>query len=102
MAKNLLLIMLAGLFLGCSLSAGSKFNSAAVKSIDVGHTTESDVIAMMGQPLSETKLSNGIHVYNYAYGHRCLLLGSGVTINSAQVQCYNGVATYKWHMVNEY
>ena len=101
MAKNLLLIVLAGLFLGCSNTAGSKFNSAAVESIEVGHTTESDVITMMGRPLSEKKLSNGINVYTYAYGHRCPM-GSATTIDSAQIQCYNGVATYKWHELDEY
>jgi hypothetical protein len=96
MAKNLLLIILAGLFLGCSHTAGSKFNSAAMERIGLGQTTESDVITMMGLPQSEKKLSNGIKVYTYAYGKRCPI-GSGTTINSAQVQFYDGVAIYKWH-----
>ena len=96
MAKNLLLIILAGLFLGCSHTAGSKFNSEAVERIELGQTTESDVVAMMGLPLSEKKLSNGIKVYNYAYGKRCPI-ESATTVDAAQIQFYNGVATYKWH-----
>ena len=76
MAKHLLLIILAGLFSGVfRYPPGSKFNSAAVDRIEVGQTTESDVIAMMGRPLSEKKLNNGIRVYKYAYGNRCPIGG---------------------------
>jgi hypothetical protein len=101
MAKHLLLIILAGLFLGCSHTAGSKFNSAAVERIGLGQTTESDVVAMMGLPQSEKKLSNGIKVYNYAYGKRCCI-ESGTAVNAAQIQFYDGVAIYKWQEVKQY
>jgi hypothetical protein len=95
MAKNLLLIILAGIFLGCSHTAGRKYDVTAMERIGVGQTTESDVITMLGLPLAEKKLSNGIKVSSYAYGNRCPL-GSGTSINSAQVQFYDGVAIYKW------
>jgi len=101
MAKNLLLIILAGIFLGCSHTAGSKYNSTAVESIELGQTTESEVLTMMGLPLSEKKLSNGIRVYNYAYGKRCCI-ESATAVDAAQVQFYNGIAIYKWHQLMQY
>ena len=101
MAKHLLLIILAGLFLGCSHTAGSKFNSAAVERIGLGQTTESDVVTMMGLPQSEQKLSNGVKVYNYAYGKRCCI-ESATTVNAAQIRFYNGVAIRKWQEVMQY
>jgi hypothetical protein len=101
MAKNLLLIILAGLFLGCSHTAGSKYNSAAAERIGLGQTTESDVLTMMGLPLSEKKLSNGTKVYSYAYGHRCPI-ECATSVDATQVQFFNGVAIYKWHEVLRY
>jgi hypothetical protein len=95
MAKHLLLIILAGLFLACSHTAGSKYDVTAIDRIGVGQSTESDVVTMMGPPLMEKKLSNGIKVYSYAYGNRCPV-GFGTEIDSAQVQFYDGVAIYKW------
>jgi hypothetical protein len=101
MAKHLLLIVLAGLFLGCAHTAGSQYNSAAVERIGLGQTTESDVVTMMGLPQSEQKLSNGVKVYNYAYGKRCCI-ESETSINAAQIQFYNGVAVRKWQEVMHY
>ena len=95
MAKNLLLIILAGIFLGCSHTAGRKYDITAMERIGVGQTTESDVITMLGLPLTEEKLSNGIKVYSYAYGNRCPI-GFGTYVDSLQVQFYDGVAIYKW------
>jgi hypothetical protein len=95
MAKHLLLIILAGLFLGCAHTAGTQYNSAAVDRISLGQTTESDVVAMMGAPLWEQKLSNGIKVYHYAYGDRCPL-GSAIAVDSSEIQFYDGVAIYKY------
>ena len=101
MAKNLLLIILAGIFLGCSHTAGSKYNSTAVDRIGLGQTTERDVVTMMGLPQSEQKLSNGVKVYNYAYGNRCPVEFE-TTVDSIQVQFYNGVAIHKWQEVMHY
>jgi hypothetical protein len=95
MAKNLLLLILAGLFLGCSHTAGRKYDVTAMDRIEVGQTSESEVVAMLGMPLTAQKLSNGINVYAYAYGDRCRF-GLGTSVDSLQVQFYNGVVINKW------
>jgi hypothetical protein len=94
MSKNLLLIILAVLFIGCAYRAGRKYDTTAIDRIAVGQTTESDVITMLGMPLSENKLSNGITVFQYTYGEGCPL-GFGNSIDSLQVQCYGGVVINK-------
>ena len=101
MAKNLLLIILAGMFLGCSHTAGSKYDIKAIDRIEVGQTTESDVITMLGLPLTEKKLSNGTKVYCYAYGNRCPV-SLGTEVDSMQVRFYDGVAIYKWQELMQY
>jgi hypothetical protein len=101
MAKHLLLIILAGLFLGCAHTAGTKYNSAAVDNIELGQTTEGEVLAMMGQPLTQEKLSNGIKVYRYGYGVGCPI-ESAAAVDLAQIQFYNGIAIYKWHELMQY
>lgn len=95
MWKNLLMIILAGIFLGCSHTAGRQYDVTAMDRIGVGQTTETDVVTMLGLPLSEQNLSNGIKVYSYAYGNRCIL-GFGTSIDSLNVQFYNGVVINKW------
>jgi hypothetical protein len=98
MGKNLLMIILAGIFLGCSHTAGRSFDVTAVDRIGVGKTTESEVLMMLGVPLWEKELSNGIKIYDYAYGDRCPI-GFGTTIDSLQVQFYNGVVINKWQAI---
>jgi hypothetical protein len=95
MGKNLLIIVLAVIFLGCSHTAGRQYDVAAMDRIGVGQTTESDVLTMLGLPLSEKELSNGIKIYDYAYGNRCIL-GFGTSLDLMQVQLYNGVVINKW------
>jgi hypothetical protein len=94
MGKNLLLVLLAGLFLGCSHTAGRQYDTTAVDRIGVGQTTESQVIAMLGGPLSQERLSNGTTLYRYGYGNRCPL--GGTSIDKLQVKVYNGVVIDKW------
>ena len=101
MWKNVLLIILAGIFLGCSTQAGRRYDITAVDRIEVGQTTESDVVTMFGLPLSEKKISNGIKIYDYAYGVRCPI-GSGTSINMMQVQFYNGIVINKYHELLTY
>ena len=98
MWKNLLLILLAGMFLGCSHTAGRKYDTTAVDRIGVGQTTESEVITMLGRPLTLEKLSNGINFYKYAYGDRCPI-ALGTAIDSLHVQVYNGVVIDKWQVL---
>jgi hypothetical protein len=101
MWKNLLLVTLAGILVGCSLSAGQKYNVRAADSIGVGQTTEGDLVAMAGMPLSEKKLSNGIKVYDYAYGWRSPIQHA-TSIDKMQVLVYNGVVINKWHDLEDY
>ena len=95
MWKNLLLIILAGIFLGCSYTAGRQYDTTAIDRIGVGQTTESEVVAMLGMPLAARKLSNGMKIYEYAYGQRCPI-GFGTSVDSMQVQFYDGVVINKW------
>ncbi len=76
MWKNLLLLLMAGLFLGCSHTAGFKYDTTAVDRIDVGHTPENQVITMLGRPLSQEKMGNGTTLYRYTYGDRCPIEGT--------------------------
>ena len=102
MWKNLLLIILAGMFLAsCNTAgleynptAGLKYDTTAADRIVVDQTTDREVLAMLGEPLSEKKLSNGIKIYNYAYGKKCFS-GFGTLVNSLEVQSYNGVVINK-------
>ena len=100
MWKNLLLIILAGIFLGSSCTAGRRYDITAMDRIGVGQTTEGEVITMLGQPLAAKKLSNGMEIYDYAYGRRCPL-GFGTSVNSLQVQLYNGVVIKKWQELRQ-
>jgi hypothetical protein len=101
MLKNLLLILLAGIFLGCSYTAGRKYDTTALERIEVGHTTDSEVLAMLGPPLAANKLSNSMEIFEYAYGKRCPI-GLGTKVDSMQVQLYNGVVIKKWQELKRY
>jgi hypothetical protein len=100
MAKHLVLIVLAGLLLGCA-TAGRPYNTAAVDNIQIGKTTSDEVIAMLGAPVSERKLSNGIHVYDYTYAETPFL-AVGESVDNLQVRFYNGVAIDKWQWLARY
>ncbi len=100
MAKNLLLLLLAVIFLGCSHTAGRKYDTTAIDRIEVGQTLDTEVVAMLGPPLTAKRLSNGLDVYVYAWGDRCPL-GFGTAVDSMQVQFYNGVVTRKWQALYE-
>jgi hypothetical protein len=97
MTKNLLLIILVGIFWGCSTynTVGQKFDTTAVNRIELNKTTESEVIAMLGAPASEKKLDNGIVIYYYVYGDR-KDLGADSAVDSLQIQLYNGVVINKF------
>jgi hypothetical protein len=101
MPKKLLLILLVGILLGCTTTAGRKFDTTAVDRIDLGQTTEGEVITMLGMPESNQKLSNGSYVFVYNYGHR-LPLGMGTTVDLLRVQFYDGVVIDKWQRMDQY
>jgi hypothetical protein len=96
MSKNLLIIILMGMFWGCTINntVGQPFDTNAVKRIDLGKTTESEVISMLGAPLSEQKMENGIVIYSYSYGDR-KSLGAESAVDSLQIQIYKGVVINK-------
>ena len=96
MTKNLLLITLVGLLLGCSSynTVGRKFDTTAINRIEIDKTTTLEVISMLGAPISEKKLDNGIVIYDYSYGDR-EYLGMESSVNSLQIQFFNGVVINK-------
>jgi hypothetical protein len=101
MGKNLMLVILAGMFLACSHTAGQKYDVTAFNRIGIGQTMEGEVLSMVGPPLTERKFSNGLKVYNYAYGNRCPV-GFGTAVDAMEVQFYNGVAINKWQALSKY
>jgi hypothetical protein len=96
MSKNLLSIILVGMFLGCAINntVGQKFDTTAVNRIELGKTTKNEVISMLGAPGSEKKLDNGIVIYYYAYGDR-ESLGAESSVDSLEIQLYKGVVISK-------
>jgi len=85
--------------LGCSHTAGMKYDTTAADRIGVGQTTESQVITMLGRPLSQEKLGNGITRNMYAYGNKCPV--EGTYVDKLEVQVYNGVVINKWQVLLE-
>jgi hypothetical protein len=101
MGKKLLLIIIAGLFLGCTTTAGRQYNTSAANWIEQGKTTQAEAVSWLGAPLTSKRLSNGIDLYDYAYGHR-LPLDAGTTIDTLQLQIYDGVVVNKWQRLAQY
>ena len=101
MAKKLLLVIIAGLFLGCTTTAGRQYNTAAANWIELGKTTKSEVVSWLGVPLASKRLANGGELYCYAYGHR-LPLDAGTTINTLEIEIYKGVAVNEWARSAQY
>jgi hypothetical protein len=94
MWRNLLLLILAGMVLASCSTAGRKYDTTAADRIVVDQTTDREVLSMLGEPLSENTLTNGVKIYHYAYGKKCFS-GFGTSLNSLEVQCYNGVVIKK-------
>jgi hypothetical protein len=96
MLKHLLIIILLGMFWGCTINntVGQPFDTNAVKRIDLGKTTENEVISMLGAPASKEQLDNGIVVYSYTYGDR-KSLGAESSVDSLQIQIFHGIVVNK-------
>ena len=96
MSKNLLIIISVIMFWGCSTynTVGQKFDTNAINKIEIGKTSQSEVISMLGPPLSEKKLDNGIVIYSYSYGDR-EGLGADSSVDSLQIQLFNGIVINK-------
>jgi hypothetical protein len=101
MSKKLLLIMLLGICIGCTTTAGRKFDAAAGDRIEVGQTTEAEVFSMLGVPLWSQQLSNGSYIYDYSYGHSWPL-DVGTKVETLQVQFYDAVVIDKWQRLAQY
>lgn len=70
--KNIVMMFFC-LILGCVVGVrehGRKFNVSAVNQIEVGKTSEAEVIALLGEPKDKTLLKSGAKVYGYFYGER--------------------------------
>lgn len=100
MSMKLFFIILMMFILGCA-TAGQKFDTTAIDRIDVGKTTEREVISMLSAPISITKCSNGINILHYSYGEG-YLLGEGSSVNSLQLQLVNGVVIDKRQRLAQY
>jgi len=76
---------------------GRRFDTTAIDRIELGKTTESEVISMLGAPKSIAKLQNGIIVYYYAYGDLSGFMAKNA-VDSLQIQLYNGVVINKYQI----
>lgn len=92
MSKNLLSIILLGIFLGCA-TTGHKFDAAAIDRIEVAKTTQSDVISMLGEPESITKCNNGINIWYYSF------YLSQRAFETAEIWFFNGYVIRKFKRV---
>jgi hypothetical protein len=104
LSKNLLIMILVIMFGGCSTyndTAGLKFDTTAINRIEVGKTTQSEVIAMLGAPVSEKKLDNGIVIFYYAFGYQ-KSLGADNSVDSLQIQLFKGVVINKWQRISDF
>ena len=66
---NLSIVLLVSVLLfGCaSAERGRKFDAAAANQFEVGKTTETEVLAVLGQPLARRINADGTKIYGYAY-----------------------------------
>jgi hypothetical protein len=100
MSMKFFFIMVMMVILGCA-STGRQFDTTAIDRIDVGKTTESEVISMLSMPMSITKCSNGINIYNYSYGES-YFFGMASSVNSLEIQLVDGVVINKWQNLEQY
>jgi outer membrane protein assembly factor BamE (lipoprotein component of BamABCDE complex) len=62
---------------GCATAeVGKKFNTDNIHQVQVGKTTESEVIALLGQPIAIKESSDGTKIYGYVHGKGTARFGS--------------------------
>ncbi len=66
MKRALVLVLLAGLLIGCA-STGRKIDQSQVQTITKGETTKEQVVARLGSPDRIMKLGNGDTIFTYGY-----------------------------------
>jgi outer membrane protein assembly factor BamE (lipoprotein component of BamABCDE complex) len=63
--------------LGCATAEkGRSFDNQKAQQIEVGKTTEAEVVAMLGAPYRTKTSSNGEKKFRYAHGQAKVVLGS--------------------------
>ena len=66
--RNFLMVLLLVGLAGCATSEiGRKFDTAAAQKIEVGKTSESEVLALLGEPLARQVKADGTKLYGYKY-----------------------------------
>jgi outer membrane protein assembly factor BamE (lipoprotein component of BamABCDE complex) len=54
--------------MGCATAEmGRKFDTAAADRIEIGKTTEAEVLAWLGEPIKKMVMPNGSKIYAYSY-----------------------------------
>lgn len=66
MKKLIYVLML--LVAGCA-SAGRPFDNSLTDRVKIGQTTQAEVIALLGPPVSTSKTGDGHIFMNYSYSH---------------------------------
>lgn len=82
-----------GMFWGCS-TVRHRFDTTAINNIELGKTTGSEVIAMLGAPRLGKIKDNAIVSYSYAYGYQDYLAANS-SVDYLQIQLFNGVVINK-------
>ena len=72
-------VLAALLSLGCATAqSGRPFDTAAASRIEVGKTTEAEVLSWLGQPLARKTKADGTKAYAYKYSEgRASAFGGG-------------------------
>jgi hypothetical protein len=94
MRTNISITILMSMILGCA-STGREYNTSAINYVEIGKTTENEVVSMLGEPISRNRVNNGINILGYEYG-TSYFWGTSNSVNTLQVQCYDGVVINKW------
>jgi outer membrane protein assembly factor BamE (lipoprotein component of BamABCDE complex) len=80
---RLIFVVAAVLLAGCATSEmGRKFDTAAADKIEIGKTTEAEVLSWLGSPLQQTVRSDGTKVYVYLYRKTQAYMTSPVTMKA--------------------
>ena len=84
--KKILLCLMMLVLVGCS-SYGKPITEDMLSSIVTGETTKTELITMLGQPMSKAVRSDGSEIYTWAYYDTNLLVGkSSNRVISATIQ----------------
>jgi outer membrane protein assembly factor BamE (lipoprotein component of BamABCDE complex) len=81
--KKIVILAMLLLLAGCATAEiGRKFDTSAADRIEIGKTTESEVVSLLGQPLQTKVKSDGRKAYGYRYIQSSAHMTSPVTMKS--------------------